>query len=657
MANPLNRAWQTAITIALIVGVQAAHAAVTLPHIFGDHMVIQAGKPVKVWGIAAAGEEVTVAFAGDSQKAVAGADGKWLATLRPVAASSKATEMTVTGTNSITFRDVLVGEVWVCSGQSNMQWTISQVDNKQQEQAASATDSDIRFFTVPNVVGSTPRDDCGGKWMVCSPETAATFSAVGYHFGKHLRATVKSPVGLINSSWGGTEAEVWVSVPALKTKMPDLLSPLPAAELIDTYEKKSAERRDALQVMYAMEDNRAAAEKIAAASFDDSKWKTMAAPGAWETQGLPGLDGIVFFRKIITVPDAWAGKDIVLHLGPVDEIDVTFFNGAFVDGKGKSRNVDTKYWNLARDYRVPGSLVKAGKNVVAIRVFDAYGAGGLAGSPADAMFAELADGTDKARVSLAGEWRYLVELTLPAVPKNPANLGQPAVLFNSMIHPLIPYGIQGVIWYQGESNAGRAEAYRTLLPTLITDWRTRWGQGDFAFLVVQLANFMAKNAAPADSAWAELREAQSLTAAAMKNVGLAVAIDIGEAGDIHPRNKKEVGRRLGLAAQSIAYAQPITASGPVFDAVKIEGDKAVLTFKSIDKGLTVQGDSLKGFAIAGEDKKFVWAQAKIEGEKVVVWSDQIAKPAAVRYGWADNPDCTLSNSAGLPAAPFRTDAK
>jgi sialate O-acetylesterase len=271
------------------------------------------------------------------------------------------------------------------------------------------------------------------------------------------------------------------------------------------------------------------------------------------------------------------------------------------------------------------------------------------------MFVELADGSDKMRIPLGGDWRYWPEFILPIVPPNPASPNQPSVLFNAMINPLIPYAIQGAIWYQGEANASRAEQYRTLLPAMITDWRTRWNQGDFPFLIVQLAAFMDRTNAPSQSGWAELREAQAMTTTALPKVGLALAIDIGEAKNIHPKNKQEVGLRLGLAGRSIAYGQILPFSGPVYKSMAIKDGKAELSFQYTDGGLSAKGDSIKGFAIAGADGKFVWAQTKIDGDKVIVWADGIAQPASVRYAWANNPDCNLYNGVGLPAVPFRTD--
>jgi sialate O-acetylesterase len=656
--------WFCLLTFALLGA--AAMAAVTLPHVFSDHMVLQQGQPIPVWGTAAPGERVLVTLGKAKRQTKADTQGRWRVALPALRAARKQPGLTLTvaGTNTLTCSDVLIGEVWVCSGQSNMQWPTSATVNAEKE-LAGANFPQVRLFTVPNITAAAPKDDCGGNWLVCTPETAAGFSAVGFYFGRYLHQQLKVPVGLINTSWGGTICEAWTSADALRAKLPEFNAQLDALanpsmtlqQAMAAYEKKLAERQEAVKAFYDLEDDLAGAAKTAAAGFDDSAWKTMALPGNWETKGLRDLDGVVWFRRTLTLPASWAGKEIILRPGPIDDVDNTWFNGTLVGGKGRERTGETAFWNIPREYRVPGNLVKAGANTLAIRVFDIAGAGGLWGAPADTMYAELADGSEKTRVALAGDWKYSVAYTLPNPPPNPAGPNYPSVLYNAMIAPLIPYPIRGAIWYQGESNAGRALQYRTLLPTMIADWRARWGVGEFPFLIVQLANFMARSSTPAESAWAELREAQALTVTALPNVGLATAIDIGEANDIHPRNKQDVGLRLGLAARAIAYKQQVPFSGPTFKAMTVKNGEAILTFDHTDDGLLVMGDGLKGFAIAGPDGKFVWAQARLAGNTVILRADGVKKPTAVRYAWGDNPDASLYNGAGLPAVPFRTDVK
>jgi sialate O-acetylesterase len=628
-------------------------------------MVIQQGIPAPIWGWAAPGEQVTVRFAGQVKQTEADKDGRWEVRLDSMPAHPEwpGRIMRIEGKDSrLTVHDVLIGEVWVCSGQSNMQFGVISSNNGAEE-VAQAKYPQIRLFTVPDVTAPAPVDDCAGQWAVCSPETVAGFSAVAYFFGRDLHQALKVPVGLINTSWGGTVAEAWTSAPALRAKLPEFNAELdklagPAADYdraLTEFRQKMADFNAAVLKLYDLEEDLTVAARYAAPGLDDHAWKTMDVPGNWEAKGLPDLDGIVVFRRTLQVPAAWAGKDLILRPGPVDEVETTWFNGEQVGARGRSRTRETQYWNQPREYRVPGRLVQAGANVVTIRVTDTTGAGGLWGAPADTMYAALAGGSDPTHLSLAGDWRYLVEYALPPRPGDPTNPNRPSVLFNAMISPLIPFGIRGAIWYQGESNAGRPAQYRTLLPAMIVDWRTRWGEGDFPFLIVQLANFMARNTEPEESQWAELREAQALTAERLPRTGLALAIDIGDAGDIHPRNKQEVGRRLALAAEAIAYGRKMAYSGPVYQAMRIEGSKVVLSFTHTEGGLVAKDGPLTGFALCGEDHKYVWAQAEIRGDEVVVWCDQIAKPVAVRYAWANNPACNLYNGAGLPAVPFRTD--
>lgn len=658
----LKAQWAT-VAAALIGWSGAASANVKLPSIIGDHMVIQQGMPAPIWGKADPGEKVTVTFAGQTKETVADTNGHWMVRLKALKATKNQVgqTMVITGKNTITLKDVLIGETWICSGQSNMQFQLSGSINSRDE-IASANFPMIRLFTVPNQTSDSPLDDCPGQWVVCSPATASGFSAVGFFFGRHLFQTLKQPVGLINTSWGGTIAETWVSGEALAKNLPEFKPEIEKMnkgrdafdQTVTEYQKKMTEYNVAITTFYDLEENLTNAVKTASPDFDDSAWKTMILPGSWETHGLPDLDGMVWFRKTIDVPAAWAGKELVLRPGPIDEVDVAWFNGVQVGASGNSRTQNVRFWDQPREYHCPGHLVKAGKNVIAFRVSDANGQGGLWGDKADTMRVNLADGSDKTSLKLAGDWRYFVEFRLPPFPVNPSNPNRPTVLFNAMINPLIPFAMRGAIWYQGESNVGRAKQYQTLLPTLITDWRTRFG-GDFTFLIVQLANYMARTDQPVESAWAELREAQSLATTNLPNVGQALAIDIGDAKDIHPRNKQDVGRRLALAGEAIAYKQKIAYSGPVFKSMKVADGKAVLSFTHTDGGLKVKGDVLKGFAICGADKKLVWADAQIKGKKVIVSAQEVAQPVAVRYAWSDNPECNLVSGADLPAVPFRTD--
>jgi sialate O-acetylesterase len=494
--------------LCLLAATPLVVADVELPAVIGDNMVLQRHQRVPIWGTADAGEKITVTFAGQQVSTTTRPDGRWIARLTALVAGGPY-EMTIAGKNIITLRNVLVGEVWACSGQSNMAFSV-QASNNAQEEIAAADYPMLRLLTVPRVPASEPVSDIEAEWVVCSPQTVPGFSAVGYFFGRELHKELGVPIGLINTSWGGTPAESWTTRPTLEED-PDF------APIVERWNQ-------------------------ARENYPEQKKKHEEALAKWK-----------------------------------EEVEK-----AKAEGKPPPRQ--------------------------------------------------------------------------PGPPLFERKQYEPGSLYNGMIAPLIPYAIRGAIWYQGESNAGRAYQYRELFAAMIRDWRREWGQGAFPFLFVQLANFMAREAEPAESAWAELREAQSMTLSLPKS-GQAVIIDIGEADDIHPKNKQDVGRRLALNALAIAYGRDIVYSGPVYRSMEIEGDRIRLHFDHVGGGLMAKGGgSLKGFAIAGEDRKFVWADANIEGDLVVVHSDGVPNPAAVRYAWANNPECNLYNEEGLPASPFRTDS-
>ncbi len=639
------------------------------PHaLFCDNMVLQRGIAIPVWGKAEVGGVVTVELNGKSASARAGADGVWMAKLPKMKAGGPY-ELTVRGQKTITYNNVMVGDVWICSGQSNMQWPVIKSNNAAEEIAA-ADHPNIRLFTVPRVVSDKPEYDVHGTWQVCSPSTVPNFSAVGYFFGRGLHKELGVAQGLINTSWGGTPAEAWTTMETLRAN-PECAPILERhAESIKNYPQameqykavlanwKKANKEKVDRSRHKDPGNKGLGLGYAKPDFDDSGWKTMNLPAVWES--IMDIDGAVWFRRTVEVPDGWTGKDLTLSLGVVDDFDVTYFNGIQVGATGMET---PNFWLHPRKYTVPGQLVKAGRNVVAVRVFDHYGGGGFNGSASQMTLSPAGGGKP---LSIAGEWRYLVSIKMdpnqlvslrpPRAPLGPGHSHTPAGLYNAMINPLVPYGIKGAVWYQGEANAGRAYQYRNLFASMISDWRQVWKQGDFPFFTVQLANFMAAKAQPAESAWAELREAQAMTLDTLPNTGLAVIIDIGEARDIHPRNKQDVGKRLSLAARAIAYGENIVHSGPRYKKMKIQGGKVRLYFDHVGGGLMAKDGELKQFAIAGADQAFVWAKARIEGKTIVVESDQVAEPVAVRYAWADNPEgCNLYNAEGLPASPFRTD--
>ncbi len=644
-----------------------APAELKVHTMFSNNMVLQRGIPVKIWGVAKPGTEVTVKFAGQEKKAKADDKGNWIITLDTMKENSTPAVLEVSSDNgNAKFENVLVGDVWICSGQSNMEWIVSNSNNAQQE-IADAKYPEIRLFTVAKKPIGEPIKTLSGEWKVCSPETVGGFSAVGYFFGRELNKDLKVPIGLINTSWGGTPAEAWTTFKTLESdpdfsNMTDRYKESLKSDAMENYKKALADwekakgsRKDDERIKDP--GNKGFGEGWAKADFDDSAWKTMKLPCMWESQGM-NIDGAVWFRRNVEIPEKMAGKDLTLTLGAIDDFDVTYFNGTQIGSIGE----DTpNFWAFPRKYTIPANLVKAGKNSLAVRAFDHFGGGGFSGSPKDM---KISFGDES--VDISGEWKFKVEYSVlsplkPQAPMGPNNQNAPATLYNGMINPIIPYGIKGAIWYQGESNAGRAYQYRKLLPAMITDWRKQWDQPepgkDFPFFIVQLANFLAPATKPEDSAWAELREAQTMTAFGLKNCGLGLAIDIGDAKDIHPRNKQDVGKRLELAALKIAYGQDVVFSGPTYDSMKVDGDKIVLTMKNIGGGMIAKDGELKHFSIAGEDKVFKWAKATIDGDKIIVSSDEVKNPVAVRYAWANNPEgCNLYNKEGLPAVPFRTDS-
>jgi sialate O-acetylesterase len=634
-------------------------AAVHLPAIISDNMVLQQQTKVRIWGSANPGERVTVTLQQKSSSTVADKQGHW-ETFLATGKAGGPFELTVKGDNLLTIKNVLVGEVWLCSGQSNMEWPlINTVDGA--DTVAQAKYPDIRLFTVEKHTAAAPLADVEGHWVVTTPDEAAHFSAVGYFFGRELHQQLKVPVGLIHSSWGGTPAEAWtshdamLSAPELKPildRYESSLNTLPQAK--EAYARALAQWEE--KNLYIDSGNKGEALGYADPAFAATDWSKMDLPQQIETAGLL-IDGAIWFRKALDLPESWAGRDLVLNLPPIDDHDVTYFNGTKIGSIGRET---ANSYMVPRKYVVPASLVRAGRNVIAVRVFDSAGEGGF--SRGGAMSIGPANAGETEVISLRGVWDYKVELALE--PKHPdwgtrpeamgaGNQNNPSVLYNAMIAPLVPFAIRGAIWYQGESNAGRAYQYRTLFPIMIRDWRRAWGS-TFPFYFVQLANWHANKAEPDESDWAELREAQLMTLREPQT-GMAVIIDVGDAVELHPRNKLDVGRRLAQWALASTYGRKIVPSGPLFDRYTIDGDKVRIHFKYSDGLKTIDGGPVKGFAIAGDDRRFVWADARIDGDAVVVSSSKVSKPVAVRYGWADNPVVNLYNKAGLPASPFRTD--
>jgi sialate O-acetylesterase len=626
----------------------AAGAQVRLPKIFGEGMVLQRNAPVPVWGWAAPNEKITLTFNGQAKTGKADKEGKWLLRLDPMPAGGPYELRAVGKASQVQLADVWVGEVWVCSGQSNMEWTVAQ-SAQAKEEAAQAQYPKIRHFKVPHDISAMPLSDVkGGTWEVCSPQTVPNFTAVGYFFARELVKELNVPIGLINTSWGGTHSETWTSAAAL-AQDPDLKQALARvpADLATAQQQKEAEFN--AMVARLQGDSKTPDEgQWHRAEFDDRDWKTMTIPQLWEDAGLPGFDGVVWFRREFTLTEAQAKTPADLYLGPIDDIDQTYVNGVKVGGMNQ--------YNELRQYQLPASALKVGRNVIAIRVDDTGGGGGIYGTPD-----QLRLTTPGGVMPLAGPWRWRIGkvggFQLSLSPN-----AYPTLLFNAMLHPLLPYGIKGVIWYQGESNAGRAHQYRTAFPLMIKDWRQHWQQGDFPFLFVQLASFRAGNGTSATgSTWAELREAQTQTLA-LPNTGMAVTVDIGETNDIHPRNKQDVGKRLAASALHSVYGLTRPHGSPMYAGMKAEGGRVTVQFNQVFGGLVVRNryGYINGFELAGADQKFYPAQAFLvkdaAGDKVVVSCAEVPAPVAVRYAWADDPnDVNLFNQAGFPANPFRSD--
>jgi sialate O-acetylesterase len=642
------------LLLALIISAVAAQAKVILPAVFSDNMVFQQKTNAAIWGKADAGKVITISttWSNKHYNTTADADGNWKV---PVATPKFGGpyNITISDGEVLTLKNVLIGEVWLCSGQSNMEFPVSgwsQVINYKQE-LADAQYPNIRLLQVEHVTSSIPLNDAkvsNGGWQPCTPQSVAGFSAVAYFFARDIYKRTGVPIGLIHSSWGGTIVEAWTSENTVK-QFPDLADAYNKVKTLNPEQSREIFNRENDAWLKSIANKDAGFKQHvpvwAAPVIDTSGWKTMKLPGIWEASQMPDLDGIVWFRKTVNIPPNWAGKDVTLSLGGIDDNDITFFNGEKIG--------ETNGYEKMRTYTIPANKIKGGQYVLAVRVFDGAGAGGIY-SDKSLLYLASANGE---RIALDGNWQYNIALDFKYNPPPVLNDGpnRPAVLFNAMINPFIPFAIRGAIWYQGESNAIRADQYRQLFPALINDWRSNWKIKNMPFYFVQLANFMNTPALPQPSAWAELRDAQFKTLA-LPNTGMAVTIDIGESTDIHPKNKQEVGHRLALIALNKTYGKKNAYSGPLYTSFKVQGDKIRIKFDHTEGGLkTNDGTPVKGFEIAGADQKFYWAEAAFDGDKITVSSVNVPKPVAVRYAWADNPACNLYNAASLPASPFRTD--
>ena len=612
------------IALLLAMGSQPVMAKVRLPKLVSDKMVLQRDTDLKIWGWADAGEKVTVRLQGNYYETEADKNGNWEVTLPPQQAGGPY----LLEVNEIVIRDVLVGDVWLCSGQSNQETPIHRLTEMFPEINVSNNHM-IRHYKVPTQdIKETLAEEIAGNavWHSGVASEVMNWTALAYFYAQEAYAKTKVPQGMLVSSLGGSAIESWVSQEHLK-EFPRLVLDKEALEQMNQASKDQGEG------------------KWNQLNWDDSDWETMQMPGTWRENGV-NVRGTVWLRKDFEIPEAMEGRHARLAMGTLVHNDAVFVNGVYVGSTG--------YEYPPRRYQIPAGVLRKGKNTIAVRLNAPAGNGEFI---KDKPYKIIGDA---AEIDLTGTWKYKVGLDLAEVSKyaerlkNRQSVG--SGLYNGMIYPIRHYRVKGAIWYQGESNAGRSHEYGSLVSALITNWRELWQKPELPFLLVQLPNFMEKHEKPTDSGWARIREAQLNTFKTTPNTALAVTYDVGEWNDIHPLNKKAVAQRLFLGARKVVYGEKVTHSGPVYKDMKIEGDKIVISFTETGRGLMAKGGTLKHFAIAGEDKQFVWAEAVIRGNKVVVSSKSVKNPVAVRYAWSDNPDeANLCNKEGLLASPFRTD--
>lgn len=625
----------------------AAFAQLKLARLFSDHVVLQRQKPIPVWGWATPNENVKVSLGNQSQSAKADASGKWIVRFNPMEAGGPYQLTAAAKSGNLNVNDILIGEVWLCSGQSNMEWRVAQANNYIEEKQ-NADFPKIRHFFVDHEVMMTPQPDLkSGEWKVCSSETVGNFTAVGFFFARELYQKLNIPVGLLHSSWGGSQIEGWISRESmltedeLRTYAQSLPDNWADADMI--HDKKTRKSLLGSESITPSADDE---KKYFEADYDFSKWLSAGNPlGQWDWKGVWMFRGNGYMARKIDIPADMANKETTLGLGIQDGQNQIYINGKLVY-EGAEKGV--------RKISIPANTWKAGNNQLMIKfggmVNPSWYGLGLMGV-ADDLF--VSAGTDK--ISLANGWKIMPSFAdKHEYVHSSNNLG--TTIYNSMIAPLVPFAIRGVLWYQGESNAGRAYQYRKSFPLMINDWRKQW-KDDFSFYFVQLSSYGDYQNSNQGSNWGELREAQTMTLSLPKT-GMAVTTDVGNPKDIHPTNKQDVGHRLAVNALKFDYGQDVLPSGPMYESVKFEDGKAILSFRYTGKGLMVKDKFgyLKGFEIAGDDKAFYYAKAEVIGDKVVVYHPKGLKPISVRYAWADAPDdANLYNTDGLPASPFRTD--
>jgi sialate O-acetylesterase len=638
------------LILLLSFGFLSARAEIKLPALVGSNMVLQRDMPITIWGFGTPDEPVKITFNNKNTTTKVSADGKWTAILPRMKAGGPYT-MTLNGTNKLVLENILIGDVWLCSGQSNMEFALRSGMNAEQEIAA-ANYAQIRLYTVSKKIALTPEEDVQGSWTECRPETARNFSAIGYFFGRKIHKDLNVPIGLIHSSWGGTVVETWISKDALKDE-PTFAKVAATVAAFDTagYNAQHRKMNEDWVKNFNSQDEGFKNGDYLWEKTNTSGWNNIKLPDGWEFSGVADLwqlDGVVWFSKEVTLTAADLTGNAVLNLGVIQNSDITFVNGQKI---GQTPDV----WGRKRAYPLQAGLLKEGTNTITVRVENYGGDGGFSNTPQDFYLR-----TGNKNHSLVGDWRYKIGFKLQRSDRPQKELGPntlPTLLYNGMIHPLIKYNIKGVLWYQGESNASRAFQYRSLFPLMITDWRQQFNQGDFPFLYVQLANYNAKLKDPGDSNWAELREAQALTLNT-RNTAMTTAIDVGDAANIHPKDKQTVGLRLAGLAEQLVYRMSVKGLHPAFSGFKLQGESVLVHVKNSNGSLkTANGKAPGNFQIAGADHKFYWATAEILDQGTIrVSSTQVPQPVAVRYAWEDNPaDANVVNAENLPLLPFRTD--
>lgn len=633
-------------------------ANISLPAIINDGMVLQRNETVKVWGRGEPDEEVSINFLNNSFHTVTDKSGKWMVRLNPMKAGGPYT-MEICGNNKITLKNIYIGDVWVCSGQSNMVHTLKQHAELYTKDIEEANFPEIRQFYVHTKSSPTPLENVPDlKWSSVTPTNVLGFTAVGYFFAKKIYDKYHVPIGIINTASGGSHIEYWMSETGIR-EIPELLKSVQEKELADnvfTNNKLSDSATE--ETMQEFDKGFTEETKWYDPAYQPTNWKKINVPGYWEDQGVKNLDGVVWYRRIINIPKSLAGKDVVVKLGRILQTDELYINGKKVG--------NTTYEFPQRVYKIGSDLLKSGKNIFVIRVTNTTGKGGFV--PDKPYF--LISGRDT--IDLKGDWFYKVGQVIDKRKKTSVNNTQfggqinftadqsCSSLYNGMIAPYTNFAIKGFLWYQGEGNTSNPKPYAALLPELIIDWRNQWQQGNLPFLIVQLPNYLDVSYVPEESNWAKIRDIQLQTAEVTPNTGLGINIDLGEWNDVHPDKKKPVGERLALQAMKIAYGErSIVSSGPVRKSAVIEGNKVIISFDNVGSGLiTSNGENPNHFSIAGEDGFYQWAKAEIKNNQVIVWNDKIPKPVSVRYAWADNPDfANLYNKEGLPASPFQINLK